>query len=102
VSKRLYKKKNNITSSQTPYKSTKRTPRDTPKLHFYYITSGCKFAARLHERIGERARESKEKFVQLEVTMRIHVQMRRGELLLREGGREGGTPFSCITSVTFL
>jgi hypothetical protein len=66
---------------------TKRTPRDPPKLHFYYPKCGCKFAARLQEKIWERARESEEKFGQHEVTMRVHVKMRRGGLLLRERGR---------------
>ena len=68
-------------------KSTKNTPRDPPKLHFYCITSGYKFAARLHKRNGERVRESEEKFGQHGVAMRIDTKMRRGGLILREGER---------------
>jgi hypothetical protein len=44
-------------------------------------------AARLHERNGERTRESEEKFGQHGVAIKLHVKMRRIRFLLRERGR---------------
>jgi hypothetical protein len=60
--------------------------------------NGCNIAARLHERNGERARESEEKFGQHRVTLKLHSKMRRGGLLLRE--RRRGDPLACFPSVT--
>jgi hypothetical protein len=44
-------------------------------------------AAILHERNGERARGSEEKFGQHGVSIKLHVKMKREEFFLRERGR---------------
>jgi hypothetical protein len=40
-----------FTLTKTPWKNTKRTPRDPPKLNLYYPRDGCKFTARIQEKI---------------------------------------------------
>jgi hypothetical protein len=65
-----------------------RTPRDPPKiLHFYYPKDVAAKLQQDYKREVGRARESEEKFGQHGVTMKVHAQMRRGGLLLRERGR---------------
>jgi hypothetical protein len=67
-------------------KSTKNTPRDPPKLHFYCITSGCKLQQDYRREMGERER-GREEFGQHIFAMKLHPKMRRGGLLLKEGMR---------------